>query len=325
MPQQVTITPDESYVPAVNIVQISQEPKSFTQEINLGTENIDDQSILILNQAMQMQQIQEDIQAIKQDVKTILNNQNALFELQSKLLLKHSEFQIQFEEYIKLSSKSQVLNQDDAIKIIKNLNDLDNFEKNLSDAILKEEYRKKLHVLCNKGSGKGTSNAYYLIDHLFDREFLKGCSWTGSSKKDSDTEKICFKAFQKTIQFFFDIVHESDKTFTKADCEKFFKIVLKNARQRCESNKRASASRQRVKGKKNKIDIIATSSVSAIFAEQPVPADFALPAPDPSLEQNQRGVANMEVDVEVHQSLDSAAVQPSDSATDAVQPNYLLI
>lgn len=314
MPQQVTITPDESYVPDVNIVQINQEPKSFTQEINLvpSTENIDE-SIFILNQDnnAQMQEMKEDIQAIKQDIKTILNNQNALFELQSKILVKQSEFQIQFEEYIKLSSKSEFLNND-AIDIIKNLNDLENFEKNLSDLKLKDEYAKKLHILCNKG-GKGTSNAYYLIDHLFDREFLKECSWTGSSKKDSDTEKVCFKAFQKTIQFFFDIVHNSDKTFTKADCEKFFKIVLKNARQRCESNKRASTSRQRIKGKKNKTDTNAISSVPAIIAEQPVPADYVLPAPNPSPEQNQLGVANMEVDVAVHQSFDSAA--------DTLQPN----
>lgn len=93
-------------MPAVNVVQ-SQEP--ITQEVTFGTENIEDHSLLILNQDIQIQKIQEDVQAIKQDLKTILNNQNSLFELQNKLLLKHTEFQIQFEEYIiKQSSKSQV-------------------------------------------------------------------------------------------------------------------------------------------------------------------------------------------------------------------------
>ncbi|XP_061716896.1 uncharacterized protein LOC133524770 [Cydia pomonella] len=282
MLEKENIPPGENYDAAVNIVQ-TLEPNSLPETIDLGCENTDNQSqnILILNQDVPLQQIQEDIQALKHDLKTILTNQNALFELQNKLLLKHSEFQTQFEEYIKLSSKLPAQDRDDGINTIKTSNDFDDFERNLLDAVFKEDHKKKLRGLCSRGSGKGTSNAYYLIDHLFDREFLKSCTWTGSSKKDP--VKICFKARERTINFFHDIVKESDETFSKADCEKFFKIILKNAHQRCESNKRASSARQRTKGKKTKNDTATTSSVCAI--EQPAQEDNVRPPPEPLLDQ----------------------------------------
>lgn len=77
----------------------------------------------------------------------------------------------------------------------------------------------------SKGIGRGITSAYAIIDIIFERQFVKACSWTGASRsQDKPTEKICFKGFTKTLNFFYDIIHEYDPSFNLNDCYTFFKL-----------------------------------------------------------------------------------------------------
>ncbi|GBP21917.1 hypothetical protein EVAR_7130_1 [Eumeta japonica] len=186
----------------------------------------------------------KEIKAIKESIATIIANQNALYEIQTNMCVKISEIQTEIRSFIKVSASQKTIDGEPIL--IKNIKDLEEFEKKLSNRTFKENMLMKFVGVCSKGLGKGV-NAYHLVDSLFERNFLKQCTWTGFSKKEA--VKICFKAFTRTISLFFDIIHATDESFTKVDCDKFFKTILKNAHKRSESNQRMSAPKVRVKKK----------------------------------------------------------------------------
>lgn len=98
---------------------------------------------------------------------------------------------------------------------------MEEFERKLDQPDTRDELYRQFSIILNQGVGKGTTNAYSLIDAIFDRKFFTQCSWPGVSK--GDATKICFKGFTKIINFFFNnIVHEFDETFTKAQLTNFF-------------------------------------------------------------------------------------------------------
>lgn len=189
-----------------------------------------------------------EIKTIKESIATIIANQNSLYEIQINTCAKISEIQTELRSFIKMSASQKTVDEEPTL--IKNIKDLEEFEKKLSNRTFKENMLLKFVGVCSKGLGKGGVNAYHLVDSLFERNFLKQCTWTGFSKKES--VKICFKAFTRTICLFFDIIHATDESFTKVECDKFFKTILKNAHKRSEANQRMSAPKVRVVKKKAK-------------------------------------------------------------------------
>ncbi|KAJ2953477.1 hypothetical protein O0L34_g1073 [Tuta absoluta] len=188
----------------------------------------------------------DEIKDIKESISSIMANQKILYEIQTNICVKVSEIQTELRSFIKMSASQKTANEESTL--IKNNKDLEEFEQKLLDRTFKENMKMKFVGVCTKGLGKGGVNAYHLIDSMFDRNFLKQCTWTGFSKKEA--KKICFKGFTRTISLFFDIIHASDESFVKQDCDKFFKTILKNAHKRSESNQRMSAPKVRVVKKK---------------------------------------------------------------------------
>lgn len=205
----------------------------------------------------------DEIKAIKESIATIIDNQNSLYEIQTNMCAKILEIQTELRSFIKMSASQKT---DGEPTLIKNIKDLEEFEKKLSNIAFKENTFMKFVGVCSKGLGKGGVNAYHLVDSLFERNFLKQCTWTGFSKKEA--AKICFKAFTRTNSLFFDIIHATDESFTKVDCDKFFKTILKNAHKRSESNQRMSAPKVRVVKKKAKATTLPIENVNGEGSSQ---------------------------------------------------------
>lgn len=165
--------------------------------------------------------------------------------MESKLLMKMTHLSTQLDEYVQRTTDIKIQEAND-FKPISNKEELDALEDQLKNPTMVSTLKNKLAVVCGNGKGRGGNNAYTLVDVMFTREFMTICSWAGGSKKL--TSKICFKIYTRTFNLFFDLVHESDKTYTKIECENFFKNVMRHAETR---NKikllRASSSKSRPK------------------------------------------------------------------------------
>lgn len=215
--------------------------------------------------------MQEDIKTIKEMQVTLNNNQVILSETLNTALLKITQIQVQFEKFIE-KSLTQKKFTEVGLAPIKNLKELNEFEERLNDPKFNEDMQLKLGALCTKGVGQGTTNSYSIVDFIFDRKFLKSCSWTGVSRVQKPTqnelaehvpeapEKLCFKSFSKIINFFFAIIRKTDETFTFPECQKFFKTILRNATVRCkEFHQRASTKKVRqVKKQKTSENVLET-------------------------------------------------------------------
>ncbi|RVE41713.1 hypothetical protein evm_013644 [Chilo suppressalis] len=190
-----------------------------------------------------MSLILQKLDSLKEDI-------NKLSENQKKIMFKLTETNTQFEEFIK-TNNNQTTRHNESTPVIKpvcNLKELQNLENMLADPDFKARIKNKIDLLCSKGKGRGTNNAYNLIDVFFQRNFLCQCSWAGGSK--SGSSKICLKSFTNVFDLFLSTINESDPCFKKPDCEKFIKTVLKNSRQRLESKQiRLSTTRCRQKVK----------------------------------------------------------------------------
>ncbi|RVE41708.1 hypothetical protein evm_013639 [Chilo suppressalis] len=240
----------------------------INKEISLSEEQCEIKSIKtdINNIKSDLKSINDDMKTIMEVLNTSLNNQGVIDNTLKSILYQVTSLKVMNEEFIKKSitekqTHSLVLNQ------IKDLKDLEEFEKKLIDSQYRDDLEKKLSVLCTKGTGQGTTSSYTIVDILFERQFFKLCSWTGAtrSSENDPAEKICFKSFSKTIGFFFEIIHKMDSSFNLTDCHKFFKTILRNAEQRCKIEpKRAST--KKCRGKKG---VKKTSSESRVTNETP--------------------------------------------------------
>lgn len=173
---------------------------------------------------------------------------------QDTILKTLSALTVQFEEYVKRSTTTE----DNRVKVypksfepianVKALEDLeDSLKLNENAALIKNS----LSSICGQGKGRAINNAYALIDAMFQREFLEKCSWAGGSR--GPEEKNCFKKYERVIDTFFHVVHISDRTFTKMECNRFLQNVLRNAKKRIHSKRlRASGGKRRLKIKVSK-------------------------------------------------------------------------
>lgn len=227
----------------------TQQTISIAQEAVPVSVHIEDSCVT--NIGNKISEVLESIKTIIASINTINENQQILFENQNKIMSQLSEMHTQNEEIIRQSLKPLNKSQTTDIKPISSSEEFREFENLLStnDPVIMSDLKNKLLVVCSKGKGKGYNNAYILIDVLFERNFLKECSWAGGSK--SEKTKICFKSFTNTIKFFFNVIRASDEEFTLVDCHKFLKIILRNALQRS-NNKQLRLSSKKNRQKKNK-------------------------------------------------------------------------
>ncbi|XP_061717537.1 uncharacterized protein LOC133525261 isoform X1 [Cydia pomonella] len=206
----------------------------------------------------EIESLKLDIETVKNGIQTVAENQSVLSNNQTTIIAQISELSIKLEEFIKLSLGTKK-NPDESGSIkIYNEENLQEFERKLEQPDSRNDLYRQYSVILNEGVGKGRTNAYTLVDAMFDRKFFMQCSWTGVSK--GDATKVCFKGFKNTINFFFNIVHESDNTFTKAQLIKFFKTILRNARYRSESEQmRMCGQRHKKRGKLQQKSSLSTS------------------------------------------------------------------
>lgn len=268
-------------------------PLSEEQETSILLQHIEDPRVT--NDVLpKVNEISESLQIVTPTLQTISENQQIIFTTQNKILSKLSEMQTQFEEIAKQLFKQTDRSQSSDIKPISTLKEFQDFENLLStdDSTIMSELKNKLSVVCSKGIGKGYNNAYMLIDVLFERTFLKDCSWAGGSK--SGQNKISFKSFTNTIKFFFNIIHEADNQFTLVECHKFLKIILRNSRQRCNNKQlRLSSKKNRQKKIKNTPQSQTVESAESMLNKNTTPE--SQPVESAEKQQNQPQPESMEV------------------------------
>lgn len=187
---------------------------------------------------------------LQENINIVIENQKMFFEGQQQMMLNLAQTVTQIEEYMNKSFGLTKKTESVDFILIQEHEQLRRLDHLLENSDQELQIKIKLSAICGKGKGRGINNAYALIDAMFDRNFLKTCSWAGGSRT-TDT-KICFKSFTKVIKLFFDLVHDSDNSFTLNECHNFFKNVLKNSSQRCNSKKlRTSTTKNRPKKKAN--------------------------------------------------------------------------
>lgn len=168
----------------------------------------------------------------------ILQNQNKIFVEISKLQTSLDIMGNMFTKYAasaNTSNNANVSTPTNTIEPIASHDDLKVFEEKLKCKNHFNEVVKSMTFICgNSGKEKGIDCCYRLIDYFINRDLLNKSSWTGSSRK-TDAEKIPLKYFEQFRKCFFEIVLCADKDFSLADCDTFFKRILKNSAQRVNS------------------------------------------------------------------------------------------
>lgn len=103
----------------------------------------------------------------------------------------------------------------------------------------------------NRFIGNGGTVCLKMIDYVFSRQFLRKCSWTGTSRAQDDENaepKVCFQKYEKSLDLFYQVVAYSDPKFPKNDALLFVHRCLKNSKQRlADKGERNAVSRKRRK------------------------------------------------------------------------------
>ncbi|KAL9707553.1 hypothetical protein quinque_011071 [Culex quinquefasciatus] len=123
------------------------------------------------------------------------------------------------------------------------LQDLVALENQLQDEKIMNDYIKDMGFICGtSGKARALNCCYKLIDYFVTREFLMQCSWTGASRTTEDPlndesteEKIPFKFYRRFRTLFLRLILQADKDFSELQCDKFFKTILKNRKQRLQA------------------------------------------------------------------------------------------
>lgn len=177
-------------------------------------------------------------------VEVVAGNQKLLLDNQQSMLKKIAHLSNQFSQFSRRPFVIEnIQRNENDFEQITNISMLQNLEDMLKNSDVKQEIRNKLNVVCSKGKGKGYNNCFMLIDTMFSRKFMTECSWLGGSRMESP--KIGLKSFVNTLNLFFEIIHDSDETFTKMECEIFLKRVVKNSKKRFISKGLRTSTRKR--------------------------------------------------------------------------------
>ncbi|CAB3222559.1 unnamed protein product [Arctia plantaginis] len=196
-------------------------------------------NVLVLAKLETLQENYKSLnEKITENIKAQQDERKFINESVQSILLGLSNISVQFEHVMNQFSraennKQKANNTTNKLQTITSEHELHNFEKLLENPEMEEEWKNNFSIVCGKGKGRGVNNAYALVDSMFSRCFLLQCSWAGGSR--TSDQKILFKSHTKIINFFFGLIHESDRSLSLLDCHKFFKNILKNSRQRNES------------------------------------------------------------------------------------------
>ncbi|CAG9760293.1 unnamed protein product [Ceutorhynchus assimilis] len=225
---------------------------------------------------------------LSQLVNLCLNNQNTVMENQ-KLLL---ENQLRIME--QLSSQETILQMvcenvartkitastnataDEIVSNKKIPNDplpidsmakLEKLEIDLRDeSFMNQIIKCKSYICGSNGKMNGMNCSYRLIDHFFKRQFLMQFSWSGGSRKDE--HKVAFKKFKNVMTTFYKIISRADSQFTEAECEIFFKGVIKNAKRRFELRENSNEKKNRASSAKKRPKNLTYRKVNEIDSGQ---------------------------------------------------------
>lgn len=214
-------------------------------------------------------ELSQKIDSLSEKVATVIENQKVMADTQEKILANIMGMSSQFEQFMKHTQNETSLNvrtssrldsfmercQNNSIpavpvpekyffKRIENSEALQALEESLNDEAFANDLKSRFLLICGGNNKTAGTNAYLLMDLLFDRKFLTQCSWSGGSRDDSI--KVCFKHFKNVIHFFFSLIYATDQTYTVMECEEFLKRTLKNSMKRQAAKMlRASTSRRR--------------------------------------------------------------------------------
>lgn len=179
-----------------------------------------------------------------------------MFQINSKLdhILQHLG---QAKEVEEGSNSSDVVKANIEITKIHTIEDAKRFETELKA----EDFEKTVYQHWSErmgtdiGAEKGLHKAYQLAEEMFTREFFTLCSWTGQST--STESKFALNTLGGMTGFFWKVIHNCDKTFTKEATKLFLQSLMNKAKQRVEdppkANRKTSAPKKRPKNLKYKV------------------------------------------------------------------------
>lgn len=209
----ITVTTDR----ALSVVSASSSGSAAISETNLTSNVTQHEVIQSLQESNQLQLIYEEQKQIRQQLTVLQASVDLIMQNLCKTAPDDESCFESCSAIIKPVSNHQELQE-----LEKYFNDNNNFSKTVES----------MTFICgSSGKSKGVDSCYKLIDYFFTRDLLLNCSWTGTSRQ-RDEGKIPLKYFCNTRKCFLTLVMKSDKYFGEQECDKFFKTVIKNAKQR---------------------------------------------------------------------------------------------
>lgn len=227
---------------------------------------------IISTDTLQLSQILENQKMLFDKVDKILQLQAIALETQQKIVQKLATQSLQIEEISEqvanmkenptvtlLKDANPVDTESFSLKPIENQRELICLDQSLADTAQRKKLQRQLSFLFSASNGQGKTCAYKLLDVLFNRDFLCNCSWAGGSR--GDRSKIAIKDYKNVLKFFQALISTWDPTYTASDNEAFFKIILKNSKQRQAmknirtSTKRCRRTKKQTTGEKEKINL----------------------------------------------------------------------
>lgn len=182
---------------------------------------------------------------------TIWENQRTIMENQSKIMQALAKIQTNQEyamTHCQFPTTHTILPTQEVQHVLTPVDSVDELkalERSLEDGKLEQQFLNGMSFICGiTGKAQGTDCCYKLIDYFFTRQFLTQCSWTGmvrltdaNSQQDPSTSadtgaKVPLKYYKHIRALFLNLIMQADKDFSELACEKFFKTVLKNSKQR---------------------------------------------------------------------------------------------
>lgn len=252
------------------------------------TVNVDDQQLLYLpendetetaenqNEPSQFFFLANSGPALSQttNLAILQENQRIIMENQSKIMQALAKIQTN-QEYAMthchcrstqnetVLTKQHVQHDQHVLTPVGSVDELAALERALEDRKVVQQFSGGMSFICGiTGKAQGTDCCYKLIDYFFTREFLTQCSWTGlvrlsdaNSQQDPSTSadgtaKVPLKFYKNIRALFLNLIMQADKDFSELDCEKFFKTVLKNSKQRLSAKVLTSKHKNRPKNLK---------------------------------------------------------------------------
>lgn len=133
-----------------------------------------------------------------------------------------------------------------------------NFEEKLNkSSSYEDQLVEKFSLICGRDDKRNEIDiCYRLVDYFLERNFINEFSWTGNKREDREggpsKTKHAMKFFTNFRRYILKIVRKGHKDFSKTECDRFFKTIMKNSLQRKNMAKIDSKHKNRPKNLKYK-------------------------------------------------------------------------